>query len=73
MPLDPPDGPIGRADLQEALEGIEDLDLVAAIEPTELFGAELVRLRADPDLVIADRRALDALGRPLVEHAGGDR
>jgi hypothetical protein len=73
MPLDPPDGPIGRADLEEALERIEDLDLVAAIEPTELLGAELIRLRADPDLVIADRRALDAFGRPFLEHADGDR
>ena len=47
---DPARDPVGRPDLQESLVGIDDLDLVATVEPAELeertaSGLELIRTR----------------------------
>src|SRR4029079_3144070 len=55
--------------LEEPFEGVEDLDLVAAVEPCQLARPDVVGRVAQADLPVAERRTLGILGGRLVELA----
>ena len=59
--------PARRPDLQEAREVTDDLDLVAAIQPADLRGPEVVGPVGQPDEPIADRSPVNALPRRRLE------
>ena len=59
--------PARRPDLEEPADVTDDLDLVAAIEPTDLRGSEVVRSVGQPDKPIADRSSVHSRPRPRLE------
>src|SRR5205809_3471298 len=67
--MDPARHPTWDPDVEEPFERTEDLDLIAAIEPAELGGANVVRLGVEADEARSDGRTLHALAGRLREHA----